>query len=148
MGDVPESEIEPGAHIGQARRLETVEIAHRALQADRRRMQRTDRGKASARAVDGDDRDVALALTLARVALVLVEDGHVHRAGIAPQAEQGPAAGCDLARNEAPAVLAHRDPRVRMVQFAATAFDRVERHGGYPSNFATFWNHATSAGGM
>src|SRR5262252_413104 len=123
MGDVPESEIEPGAHIGQARRLETVEIAHRALQADRRRMQRTDRGKASARAVDGDDRDVALALTLA-----LVEDGHVHRAGSAPQAEQGPAAGCDLARNEAPAVLAHRDPRVRMVQFEATAFDRVERH--------------------
>src|SRR5262245_8867095 len=50
MLHVPEAEVEPRPGIGQAHRLDAVEVAQRALQPDRGRVQHADRWKASARA--------------------------------------------------------------------------------------------------
>ena len=75
MRHAPEAEIEPGPRVGQADGLEAVEIADRALQPDRRRMQRADRRKASV----GHSR-VTTAMSCRR----LIEQRHMHGAGCRP----------------------------------------------------------------
>ena len=59
MLHVPEAEIEPGPRVERADRLESVEAVNGPFEPDRRRMQRTDRGKFSVRDGEADDRDVA-----------------------------------------------------------------------------------------
>src|SRR5215510_10345249 len=131
MLHVPEAEIEPGPGIGQAYRLDAVEVAQRALQPDRGRMQRAYRWKASARAWNGDHRDLARRL---------VEHGHVHVRRVAPEREQRPIARGELAADEAPAVLAHHHPRPRAMAFASLAFDLLDqpRHRPIPEA----WPHS------
>ena len=58
MLHVPEAEIEPGPRVERADRLESIEAVNGAFEPDRRRMQRTDRGKFSVRDGEADDRDV------------------------------------------------------------------------------------------
>ncbi len=89
MFDAPKAEVEPAPRVGQPHRLEAVEIADRALQADRRRVQRPNRRKPAVPAFEGQHRDLVC---------MFVEHGHMHcagaarRASIAPQAEQSPIA--------------------------------------------------------
>ena len=127
-----------GAPIG----FEPIEVADGTLEPDRRRMQRADRRKCSVRTFDADDGDVAGAV---------VEQRHVHGAGVAPQAEQRQAPGGEFACDSAPGVR-HDDrarPRTMAIDAAALRDDVGEcRHAFYPSSFATFWNQTTSAGGI
>jgi hypothetical protein len=67
---------QPRPGIGSAFRLETEEIAHRALRPDGGRMQRADRREAAVRARQVQQRRLA------------VEDRQMHDAGLSPQAEQ------------------------------------------------------------
>src|SRR5712691_3976329 len=107
-------------------------------------MQRADRGKPAVRAFDGEHRDPAC---------LLVHHGQMDRStrvrGIAPQAEQREAAGPELIGGETPGVLPHHDARPRAMVRDRRAYDHVDRRRHpYPTSFATFWNQATSAGGM
>ncbi|MEJ0016958.1 MAG: hypothetical protein WDN25_10385 [Acetobacteraceae bacterium] len=77
--------IEPRAGVRQALGHEPEQVVCRALQPDRRRMQRTDRGIAAVRAVQRQQHDRA------------VEHRHVDAAGFAPQAQQR-----HLARSQRP----------------------------------------------
>src|SRR5262249_61052680 len=44
---IPKAKVEPRPHVGRADRFEPIEIAHRTLQANGRRMQRPDGRKTS-----------------------------------------------------------------------------------------------------
>src|SRR5215831_17516170 len=52
---IPKAEIEPRPRVGRADRFEPVEIAHRTLQANGRRMERPDGRKTSVGTWNGDD---------------------------------------------------------------------------------------------
>src|SRR5438105_1943000 len=69
--------MQPLARVGQAFGLESVKIAHRALQADGGRMQLSDRRIAAAVARDAEP-----------VYFVLVEERHVRVAGLAPERDE------------------------------------------------------------
>src|SRR4029079_6328364 len=114
--NIPETEIEPGPGIGQADRLNAIEVADGPFQADGRRMQRPDRGEAPVRARDGDDRNLTRTLG---------QRGHVHRARVAPQAEQRPGAGRQLVDREAPAILVHNHTRAPAVTWDRLSCDHV-----------------------
>src|SRR5262249_61685689 len=117
---VPEAEVEPRARIGQAHRLYAVEIVQRALETNRRRMLRSDRGIPLLRAVKGGDSDFAR---------IFIENCHVHAAAIAPQPEQRQAAGRELAGDGAPTLLPHDRTRPRPMAFDPPALDPVDECG-------------------
>src|SRR5882672_354718 len=64
-------------------------------------------------AIEADDRDIS------RIA---VHDRHVYRRGFAPEAQQGPAPLCQLARGELPKVRIDRDARPWMMWLDRAAF--------------------------
>ena len=72
--------IQPGARVGQPHGFDPVQIAQRALQPDRRRMQRADRGITSVGTGDRQHAD--------RRRRVRLQQRHVHLARLAPQARQ------------------------------------------------------------
>src|SRR5690348_3479119 len=80
MPHFPAAVIEPGASVRKPHRLEPVEIADGALEPDRGRVLRTDRRKASVRAVEREDGNVEGRFGGER---------HVDGAAVSPQAEQG-----------------------------------------------------------
>ena len=133
MTHVPEAEIEPGPRVGRADRVETEQIADRAFQPDRRRMARGDARILSGLAGVADDGDVAGCL---------VQQRHVHRRRVAPQAEQRAAAGRELIDRLPPAVLGHDRARPRPVPLGRLAMrDGVEQgHGAIP----TAWRRSGS----
>ena len=136
---VPGAVVEPGPRVGQADRLEAEEVADRALEPDRRRMDGADRGKALQPAVEADDADPAG---------LLVEQRHVDGALLRPQAEQRPAAGGEIARDVAPGRFIDQRARPRAVRVRLSCGIASIRFAmRYPRTLATFWNQATSGGG-
>src|SRR5262249_60765981 len=120
MAHAPEAEVEPRARIGQAHRLYAVEIVQRALETNRRRMLRSDRGILLLRAIKGGDSDFAR---------IFIENCHVHAAAIAPQPEQRQTAGRELADDGAPALLRHDRTRPRPMAFDPPALDPIDQCG-------------------
>ena len=115
---VPGAEIEPRPQVPEPVRLESIEIADRTLEPDRRRMMRADRGKALVVALVADD---------AALARLLVEQRHVHGALLCPKAHQRPAAGSEIARNAAPGGVIHDHAWPRRVRRdLAQVRDRVD----------------------
>ncbi len=83
------------------------------------------------------------------VARFLVEQRHVHGALFRPEAEQGPAAGREIARDAAPRGFIHDRARPRPCAAALLRCGIVSmRLMRYPRTpLATFWNQTTSGGG-
>src|SRR4029453_2589060 len=83
-------------------------------------MKRADGRKTSVRAWQGGNPDPAHAC---------VEYRHVHRAGVTPEAQQGPISGRQLTCGKAPAILVHDDPWPRTMSRDFVALDRVDQPG-------------------
>src|SRR5438105_10774498 len=86
-----------------------------------------DRGKPRLRAFDRYDGDLAHAC---------VEDSNVHCTGVAPQPEQCPLAGRQLADDEAPAAFVHHQSRPWTMTFDSPALDRVDQRCHEPTRAA------------
>ena len=101
-----------------------------------------DRGEAPIRAIEADDGDDRRRL---------VEERHVDRGLLAPEAEQRAFALGEQADRVAPGLGADDDARPRPVAVGAAAVQAMSivgfRHGDHPSSLATCWNQATSGGG-
>ncbi len=93
VGQVPPTVVEPGAQVRRAFGLEPEQIADRALQPDRGRMHRADRGKPPGRTVEAQH---------AEIAGRFVEQRHMHGRPVAPEAEQGHAPVAKRIGGEAP----------------------------------------------
>src|SRR5207302_2086778 len=94
---------------------------------DRRRMLYADRWKLRLRAFDRDDGNLTHAC---------VEDSHVHRTGVAPQPEQSPLAGRQLADDEAPAAFVHHQSRPWAMSFDSPALDQADQRCHEPTRAA------------
>ena len=122
--------------------LEPVEIADRALEPDRRRMQRADRRKASVAGI----RCVTTAMSPAprRARAMCTAPASPHR----PSSVRRPAASSPATARQR---VSRRRPRAATADAPRPAGPRIDvderGHARYPSSFATFWNQATSAGG-
>jgi hypothetical protein len=135
----PPPVIEPGPGIRQTDGLNAIEVAHGALEAQRRR-------------VPGGDRRILAGVGLQRddgaEAPAAVIEGNTHRAAIGPQGaevmqapstalgEGSPDAGVDRKPDIA---IGPGDPAVDEIGKAAC--------GAHPSSSAARWNQATSTGG-
>src|SRR5690606_14555812 len=80
MPQAPATVVEPGPRVRQAFGLEAEQVANRALQADRRRVRTTDRGKAPVRTVETGDDDPGR---------LLVQESHMDGLRLAPKPKQG-----------------------------------------------------------
>ena len=142
LGHAPEAEIEPVPRIRRAGGFEAVKVGDGALEPDRRRMMRADRGELAVGAFQGEHGDGVRAL---------LEQGKMHRVLVAPQPEQRRARLDQCLDRAPPAVAADNGARPRAVvcRFAAGPGDVGEwcHCLAYPSSFATAWNQATSAAG-
>ncbi len=110
--EAPAAVIQPRPRVGQAGGLEPEQVLRRALEPDRGRMQLAHGreppvGTRQAQDADGRGR--------------LVQQRHVHRAGLAPEAEQRDAALRQALRGQAPAVRVHDRARPRPVAGHAAA---------------------------
>ena len=142
LGHAPEAEIEPVSRVCGAGGFEAVKVANGALEPDRRRVMRADRGEFAVGAFQGEHGDGVRAL---------LEQGKMHRILVAPQPEQR-RARLDQCLDRAPPTVAADNgarPGAVVCRFAAGPGDVGEwcHCLAYPSSFATAWNQATSAAG-
>ena len=128
MPDVPKAEIEPRPGVRRSDRFEPIEATNGALEPNGRRMQCADRRKCLLRTVEAQHRDLTR---------VVSHDRHVHReghTGIAPQAEQRPAAFGEVPSRLAPRIRVDGKARPRPMIVGRFAFDVVDdsRHSANP----------------
>ena len=140
MRIAPAPVIKPGAQVGRTTRNESEEIKNRTLQPNSRSVRNGNRWEDTIRTGEAQDANAV-------GSCLFIEQRHMDRVLIAPQSEQGQRAVRERSDGLAPDIGAddRARPRVMIADLSSFRDEGVQHR--HPSNPATFWNHATSAGG-